>query len=97
MSYVTLDENGDLIVKSGNAFSEDAAAMISSVRAHAEEFYSYGAWDILVHCWNDEMIYAKIKDCLCDTDAIKRMRQVLAPYADWRSNFCGEDRLEETV
>ena len=42
MSYVTLDENGDLVVKSGNAFSEDAAAMIASVRAHAEEFYSYG-------------------------------------------------------
>lgn len=87
MAYITIDENGDLAVVPSKSYPEEAQEMISSVKAHALERYADDAWDIVIECWNDDMIYAHIKDCLCDVDAIKRVSEVLEPYAADRRQY----------
>ena len=37
-------------------------ALVDGVKAHAQEHYNEGGWDVVIECYTDEMIAAHLKE-----------------------------------
>jgi len=48
--------------------------IIEAVKAHALEHYEDGGWDVIVECYDDEMLADRLKDCSTAEEAIESLR-----------------------
>lgn len=62
--------------------STEMTELVEAVKAHANEHYEDGGWDVIVECWSDEEIAEAVKGTKTTAGAIRKMRSVVGIYAD---------------
>lgn len=62
-------------------------ALIRAVRDHALKNYGRSGWDIVIECWSDEDVSNAIGNATTAKRAICKVRAVVAPVADYRSDI----------
>lgn len=62
----------------------DMADLVKAVKAHANENYEAGGWDVIVECWEDDQIADVISEEGATTTqaAIDAFKPVVSVWAD---------------
>ena len=58
------------------------ADLVAGVKAYALEHYNDGGWDVIVECWSDAEIAARIIGVTNLTEAIGEFRAIVSINAD---------------